>query len=130
MFLQACVKNSVHGGWGVSQHAIGQTSPWADAPNERQTTPRLNPTEHYGIRSTSGWYASYLNAFLFYDLKRKTISEIEAAFVVWPLYSPTRSHAVRLTYGKFSRRHVPYMYHIVPTSSKKLALSILEKIQK
>ena len=40
----------------------GQTPPWADTPTPGQTPPF---PVHAGIRSTSGWYASHWNAFLF-----------------------------------------------------------------
>ena len=47
MFSQACVKNSVHRGWGVSEHALGQTPrwqtaplPWADTPPRTDTLPQ------------------------------------------------------------------------------------------
>ena len=45
MFSQACVKNSVHGGRGVSQHELGRQTPppagipaciWADLPPPRR----------------------------------------------------------------------------------------------
>ena len=55
MFSQACVKNSVHGGGGgVCSKECWDTPPWADTPS----------SQHYGIRSTIGRYASYWNAFL------------------------------------------------------------------
>ena len=50
---------------GVSAIPPGQThpSPWADTP--RGQTPPTPCAVHAGIRSTSGWYASYWNAILF-----------------------------------------------------------------
>ena len=93
IFSQACVKNSVHGGEGVclsacwdtpppkqtpqppwtrpphgpGRHPPGpdppdQTPPGPDTPQTRQTPPQ---EADCSIRSTSGWYASYWNAFLF-----------------------------------------------------------------
>ena len=51
MFSQACVKNSVHGGGGVSQHALGLTPPCPvharihpGQTTPRQTTPPGRPT--------------------------------------------------------------------------------------
>ena len=53
-----------HGGVSASVHArIPPPSPRADNPQE-QTPPREADS---GIRSTSGRYASYWNAFLFYE---------------------------------------------------------------
>ena len=72
MFSQACVIPSVHGGRGyLSQHAMGQGSV-VDTPTQADTPALLHPPPSrmgcYGIRSTSGRYASYFNAFLWYVL--------------------------------------------------------------
>ena len=84
IFSEACVKNSVHGGClpycmlGYIPRGQRQTpppqsrSPRAD-PLQEQTPPgsrhpleQTSPTTaHAGIWSTSGWYASYWNAYLF-----------------------------------------------------------------
>ena len=82
-FSQACVKNSVHrGGECLPQCMLGytppqapqdqalpheQTPPGADTPPA--DTPRDQPPweADCSIRSTSGRYASYWNAFLFYS---------------------------------------------------------------
>ena len=74
IFSQACVKNSVHTGGGVSLSACWDTPPWADTPPGRhppgqtppgQITPRQTPPflVHAGIDMTT---ASYWNAFLFH----------------------------------------------------------------
>ena len=74
IFSQACVKNSVHGG-GVCLSACWDT-PWTrHPPGTRQTPPGPGRPPLDGeplpweadssIRSTSGRYASYWNAFLF-----------------------------------------------------------------
>ena len=61
-----CVSRILSTGEGcVSQHFPGQTPP-GQTPLSRADTPY---PKHYGIRSTSGRYASYWNAFLWY-LKR------------------------------------------------------------
>ena len=56
----------------LGRHPPGKTLPWADTPwvdTPRADTPWADtpspPTVHAGIRSTSGWYASHWNAFLF-----------------------------------------------------------------
>ena len=62
MFSQACVNNSVHG--GVCHRNAGIHTP-PDRHPPRQTHPH---PQHYGIRSTSGRYASYWNAFLLLEI--------------------------------------------------------------
>ena len=42
------------GGWVSAHCMLRHTPPWADTP----------PPGYYGIQSTSGWYASYWNAYL------------------------------------------------------------------
>ena len=88
IFSQACVKNSVRGGgtegvclstcWDIpsreqtppSRHPPGQT-PQSRHPPRTRTPPGPDPRHthppeaDYSIRSTSGRYASYWNAFLF-----------------------------------------------------------------
>ena len=93
MFSQACAKNSVHGGRGRHMVHIlsGQTpprqtppgadtplwadtslgrhlqadTPWADTPwSDPPWADTLPSIGYYRIWSTSGWYASYWNAFL------------------------------------------------------------------
>ena len=56
IFSQACVIPSDHGGGG-------RVCIWEGV---GQTPPRIG---YYGIRSTSGWYASYWNAFLYLSVK-------------------------------------------------------------
>ena len=55
------------GGDPLSRHTpLGRQPPWADTPGHTrpgQTPPP--PAGYYGIRSTSGRYASYWNVFLF-----------------------------------------------------------------
>ena len=62
MFSQACVKDSVHGGGGVSQHALGQTPPWADTPPvrhpPRQTVPPSTATAADGTHHTGMHYCT------------------------------------------------------------------------
>ena len=66
MFPQACVKNSVHGGRGVSQHALGQMpplpsacwerlTPWADTlpPPQTLTATAADGTHPTGMHSCS-----------------------------------------------------------------------------
>ena len=74
IFSQACVKNSVHGG-GVSAsvhagipHGSRHTPPDQTPSPPDQTPPREQtpPRADSAIRSTSGRYASYWNAFLFH----------------------------------------------------------------
>ena len=79
MFSQACVKNSVHGGRGClplvrgDAHPLGRHSPGRHPlgrhppgrhPHLGRHPPGQTPSEHYGIWSTSGRYASYWNVFL------------------------------------------------------------------
>ena len=63
MFSQVCVIPSVHGGKGLPEgglHPVG--SAWGgSASGGVGQTPQIR---YYGIWSTSGWYASYWNAFL------------------------------------------------------------------
>ena len=88
IFSQACVENSVHRGGGcLPQCMLGYTPreqthpPGADLPGSRhppeqtpplweQTPPEQTPPPgpDCSIRSTSGRYASYWNAFLFFIL--------------------------------------------------------------
>ena len=89
MFSQACVKNSVRRGRGGVHPPLGslpkcmlgytpprnqrKTPPGADTPREHthptgaDTPRRRHPLRSacWEIRATSGWYASYWNAFLF-----------------------------------------------------------------
>ena len=68
--MQACVKNSVQRGGSVCQGGVcagvsskgGSASRGVGVGVEGWKTPL---PQHYGIRSTSGRYASYLNASLF-----------------------------------------------------------------
>ena len=72
------VCDSVHGGGGLPQCMLGyhppdqvkplwdqaHHSPEPDTPPDQAHTPRTRHTPPPGIRSMSGWYASYWNAFL------------------------------------------------------------------
>ena len=65
VFTPVC--HSVHGGRGVGVSAplhAGIHTLLADPPRQTPTHPRQTPPGYYGIWSTSGWYASYLNAYL------------------------------------------------------------------
>ena len=58
MFSQACVKNSVHRGDCVSQHALGQTPPgqtppWADTPQQTVNVNAADGTHPTGMHSCS-----------------------------------------------------------------------------
>ena len=72
MFLHLSVSHSVHRGVCLSQHALRQTTPWADISQHAlgQTSPGQTYNSMYSGRSPlpdghySGWYASYWNAFL------------------------------------------------------------------
>ena len=78
MFLQVCVKNSVHKGegwipaflWAITHPPATHPSlgrhPLTRHPLGRHPPCRPPTPKYYGIRSTSGWYASYWNAFLFW----------------------------------------------------------------
>ena len=87
MFSQTCVKNSVHGEGGcLPKGMLGYThppradtpsrqTPLGQTPPSRWTPPLSRPPGRHPpalwdarIRSTSGRYASYWNAFLFYIL--------------------------------------------------------------
>ena len=79
MFSQACVKNSIHRGCLLREggNCLGgclpkRVSAWGGLPGGVclwRCLPKsmlgYTPPQHYGIRSTSGQYASYWNAFLF-----------------------------------------------------------------
>ena len=64
MFSQACVKNSVHGGRGCLPGVRGGGVPRGVPARGVCIWGGLGrPPKHYGIWSTSGWYASHWNAF-------------------------------------------------------------------
>ena len=77
IFSEACVKNSVHGGGGVCLSACWGAPLWDQEPPQDRHPPRdqahppgpgTPPSRSracWEIRSTSGWYASYWNAFFF-----------------------------------------------------------------
>ena len=87
IFSEACVKNSVHRGGSPPLHAGKNNPPGtrgrhppgtrgrhppgpeADPRNQRQVPPQCSAW--WEIRATSGWYASYWNAILWFHFSSK-----------------------------------------------------------
>ena len=65
LFLQVCVKNSVHGGGELCIQACTRAPPASQADTPHGQTPPVPPGRHPPHGHCSGRYASYWNAFSF-----------------------------------------------------------------
>ena len=99
IFSVACVKNSVHRG-----RVPGRVHPLAGTPLQAGTPPKVHSpwsSACWEIRATSGRYASYWNAFLFFDIFR-----FRASFrSVW-MDLKRKLDSVVFLYKKFSMDHL------------------------
>ena len=99
-----------------------QTPPGPDPPGpDRQKPPRDQTppgAADSGIRSMSGWYASYWNAFLFFLISLKFFSFSGRSCKI-PIHLTYRTRHVFQSHPGFSQINgkpprMPYLYHIYP----------------